>query len=217
VGLRYFRRHDSLNANTFFNNARGGSKAGLPRPLYHFNYYGWDLGGPIPGVGSKDDPKLFFFVAQEYYDQLVPQQASMNIRVPTAAERNGDFSQSVDGAGRPIVIRDPLTGQAFPGNVIPANRIYAPGRTVLGIMPLPNTTAGGNAYNFTSQVPSEYPRREDIARVDWKIASATRLSARFVYNKDEQRFAYGTTLASWNWPLTTTTRANGAGQDALLP
>ena len=117
-GVRYFRRHDSLNANTFFNNARGGSDTGFPRPLYRFNYYGWDLGGPVPFVGTKADPKLFFF-AQEYYDQLVPQTASVNIRVPTAAEKAGDFSQSVDGAGRPIVIRDPLTGQPFPGNIIP--------------------------------------------------------------------------------------------------
>ena len=93
-GLRYFRRHDSLNANNFFNNARGGSDAGFPRPLYRFNYYGWDFGGPVPFVGAKENPKLFFFLAQEYYDQLVPQQSSVNIRVPTAAERAGDFSQS---------------------------------------------------------------------------------------------------------------------------
>ena len=33
-GGRYFRRHDSLNAHTFFNNARGGSPAGFSRPLY---------------------------------------------------------------------------------------------------------------------------------------------------------------------------------------
>src|SRR5262245_16726218 len=44
---RYFRRHDSLNANNFFNNARG-----VPRPLYRYNFYGWDLGGPVP-VGPK--------------------------------------------------------------------------------------------------------------------------------------------------------------------
>ncbi len=211
-GLRYFRRHDSLNANTYFNNARGGSEAGLPRPLYRFNYYGWDLGGPVPFVGTKEDPKLFFFVAQEYYDQLVPQTASVNIRVPTVAERTGDFSRSVDGAGRPVVVIDPITGQPFPGNIIPAGRIYAPGRSILNLFPTPNTAAGGNLYNFTSQEPSNYPRREDIARVDWQITPRTRLSGRFVYNKDDQQFAYGTTTASWNWPLTVTDRKNGPGK-----
>src|SRR5476649_1003837 len=209
-GLRYFKRDDRLNANTFFNNARGGEDAGFPRPLYRFNYYGWDFGGPVPTTKSKADQKIFFFAAQEYCDQLVPQAASVNIRVPTAAERNGDFSQSVDGAGRAITIIDPLTGRAFPGNVIPANRLYAPGQAVLNLLPLPNSSAS-STYNYTSQQPSQYPRREDIARVDWQIAQNTRLSGRWVHNYDDQQFAYGTTTASWNFPLTTTDRKNGPG------
>src|SRR6266542_6184 len=40
-GLRYFGRNAALNANTFFNTARGGPAAGFPKPLYRFNYYGW--------------------------------------------------------------------------------------------------------------------------------------------------------------------------------
>ena len=85
-GLRYFKRDDRLNANTFFNNARGGDDAGFPRPPYRFNYYGWDFGGPVP-IEKSGAHKVFFFAAQEYYDQLVPQTTSNNIRVPTAAER----------------------------------------------------------------------------------------------------------------------------------
>src|SRR5262245_39705644 len=200
---RYFRRHDSLNANNFFNNARN-----IPRPLYRYNFYGWDFGGPVPWVG-KD--KLFFFINQEYYDQLVPQLASVNIRVPTEAERNGDFSQSVTGNGQPIVIRDPTTGQPFLNNIIPSSRLYGPGQAILKLFPLPNTTAGGNSYNFTSQIPSSYPRRENVIRMDWQISSATRLSGRWVYNYDDQQFAYGTTTAAWNWPLTITDRKNGPG------
>ena len=76
---------------------------------------------------------------------------------------------------------------------------------------MPNTSAGGNSYNYTSQVPSSYPRRENVIRVDWQISSATRLSGRWVYNYDDQQFAYGTTTASWNWPLTITDRKNGPG------
>ena len=51
--------------------------------------------------------KLFFFFSQEYYRQLVPQAASVNILVPTAAERNGDFSKTVDGSGKAMTITDP--------------------------------------------------------------------------------------------------------------
>jgi hypothetical protein len=210
-GLRYFGRNEALNANTFFNNARGGETAGFSKPPYRFNYYGWDAGGPVPYVGDKTHPKMFFFAAQEYYDQLVPQTSSMNIRVPTDLERAGNFSQSVDGTGKPITIIDPSTGQPFPGNIIPADRIYAPGRSALAFLPTPNTTAGGNAYNYTSQVSSKYPRREDIVRMDWQIADSTRLSGRWVHNYDNQQFAYGTTTASWNFPLTVTERRNGPG------
>jgi hypothetical protein len=211
-GARYFRRHDSLNADTFFNNARGGSASGFPRPLYRYNFYGWDLGGPvvIPKVVNGRN-KLFFFISQEYYRQLVPQAASVNIRVPTAAERNGDFTASVDGSGKAIIITDPNTGLPFPGNSIPSNRIYAPGKAVLNFLPTPNTTAGANAYNYTSQVPSSYPRSENILRGDWQITSTARMSVRWVYNHDDQQFAYGTTTASWNWPLTITDRKNGPG------
>ena len=208
---RYFRRHDSMNANTFFNNARGGADKGFPRPLYRYNFDGWDFGGPVPFFGSKNERKLFFFVNQEYYDQLVPQSSSNNIRVPTALETSGDFSQSVDGSGKAITIIDPTTGKQFPGNVIPPNRIYAPGQAILKLLPPPNTTAGGNVYNYSSQVPSAYPRNETIVRMDYQIALSTRLSGRWVHNYDDQQFAYGTTTASWNWPLTTTDRKNGPG------
>jgi hypothetical protein len=208
-GLRYFKRDDRLNANTFFNNARGGDDAGFPRPPYRFNYYGWDFGGPVP-IEKSGAHKVFFFAAQEYYDQLVPQTTSNNIRVPTAAERAGDFSQTVDGTGRAIPIIDPLTGLQFPGNRIPAGRLYGPGQAVLNMFPLPNSNASAT-YNYTSQVPSQYPRREDIVRVDWQIASNTRLSGRWVHNFDDQQFAYGTTTASWNFPLTVTDRKNGPG------
>jgi len=211
-GARYFRRHDSLNADPLFNNLRGGAANGFPRPLYRYNFYGWDLGGPviIPHVVNGRN-KLFFFISQEYYRQLVPQAASINILVPTAAERTGDFSKSVDGSGKPITIIDPTTGVAFPGNMIQASRIYAAGKTILNFLPAPNTTAGGNVYNYTSQVPSSYPRSENILRGDWQINQSARLSVRWVYNRDDQQFAYGTTTASWNWPLTITDRKNGPG------
>ena len=95
-----------------------------------------------------------------------------NIRVPTEAERGGDFSQTRDGNGRPIVIRDPLTGQPFPGNVDPAEPLRARDAGADGLFPQPNAPEGGSLYNYTSQPPRDIPRREDILRVDWQIASS---------------------------------------------
>jgi len=102
ASARYFRRHDSLNGNNFFNNV-----SGRPRNIYRYNFYGYDLGGPAPVLGEKGNRKLFFFWSQEFYRQLVPEVAR-NIQVPTLPERQGDFSQSVDGTGARIFVRDPL-------------------------------------------------------------------------------------------------------------
>jgi hypothetical protein len=217
-GGRYFRRHDSLNANSFFNNANR-----LSRNIYRYNFYGYDFSGPVPFIGEKDRRKLFFFFSQEYYRQVIPENAR-NIRVPTEAERNGDFSQTTDGNGAKIFIRDPLLSGACNAteqtacfrdaqgrlNVIPQNRFFNNGQAILNLYPTPNVT-GRNDFNFTSQVSSKYPRREDILRMDYQINEKTRLSGRFIRNEDEQQFAYGTTSASWNWPLSFAARRNGPG------
>ena len=54
-------------------------------------------------------------------------------------------------------------------------------------------------------------RIETILRGDWLINDNMRLSVRWAYNHDDQQFAYGTTTASWNWPLAITDRKNGPG------
>ena len=129
----YYGRNEHLNANNFFNN-----RAGRDRPRYRFNTYGFNLGGPVPGVGKDGDRKLFFFYSLEAPITEKPGNL-LQWTMPTDRERNGDFSQSLDSSGRLVVIRDPLTGQPFPGNIIPANRIDPNGRALLNVLPLPNT------------------------------------------------------------------------------
>ena len=204
--LRWFHRHDSLNANSFFNNT-----AGHPRALYRYNYYGFDISGPIYlpswlGGFNHDKTKLFFYYNEEWYRQLTPQASAQNVEVPTALERNGDFSQSVNGNGAPIIVRDSNNcvgngaGQPFPGNVIPKSCWFPGSQAVLNLFPAANTTIGGNLYNYTSQVSSKYPRREDIVRVDYLINDKNRLFGRFINNYDDQILTYGTTTLSDNFP-----------------
>lgn len=210
---RYFRRHDSLNANSFFNNANNRS-----RNLYRFNSGGFDIGGPIylprfgeggPALWSGKN-KLFFFYSQEHYRQLVPETAR-NIRVPTVAERGGDFSSILPTT----VIRDVNNclgngaGTPFPGNIIPSQCFYGGGQ-ILKFYPLPNVS-GNSQFNYTSQRSSTYPRREDILRIDFVLSENTRMSGRFIRNGDDQLFSYGTTSSAFNFPLTFTSRANGPG------
>ena len=58
--------------------------------------------------------------------------------VPTSLERAGNFSQSSNAAGRPVTIVDPRTGQPFPGNTIPSDRISPQAAALLGYYPLPD-------------------------------------------------------------------------------
>jgi hypothetical protein len=71
--------------------------------------------------------------------------------VPTALERVGDFSQSVDASGLAVQITDPRTGQPFAGNTIPANRLSAPALSLLRLYPQPNVNDGSRAnYQATT-------------------------------------------------------------------
>jgi hypothetical protein len=166
--LYYYGRRDSWNANSW-----DANRNGLPKARYHFDTYGFNLGGPvkIPGlIDQKDEKKLFFFYSLEapQVDRPGPVRKYL---MPTAAERQGDFSHSVDTAGRPITIKDPLTGLPFPGNIIPANRLDPTGLALLSELPLPNRldrADTGGTYNFIRQETSHNPRWNHVLRLDYK-------------------------------------------------
>lgn len=168
--LYYYGRRDAWNANRWENN-----RAGLPTPKYHFDTYGFNLGGPvvIPGlVKPTSDKKLFFFYSLEAPQVQRPGQLRRYL-MPTELERRGDFSQSLDANGRPRVIRDPLTGQPFPGNIIPSDRIDSNGQALLNYLPVPNNSGLVGQYNFVRQETSDNPRWNNFARVDWKHSANT--------------------------------------------
>ena len=87
----------------------------------------------------------------------------IRLRVPTAAERAGDFSQTVDNNGAAFpYIKDPTLSGACSatdqsacfadGGVlgkIPANRLYSVGLAILNRYPAPNRTqTPGSNYNY---------------------------------------------------------------------
>ncbi len=160
----WFKRHESWNANDFFNNRNG-----VLRPIYRYATLGGTLGGPVPLKGAMRD-KLFFFYSFEKSWVKNP-QAVRQVTVPTQLERTGDFSQTVDVNNRSIPIRDPLANANFPNNVIPASRLSANGRAMLNIFPLPNqlnrALTGGN-FNYQFQEALEQPRNQHLFRIDWK-------------------------------------------------
>ena len=96
------------------------------------------------------------------------QVSSNNVTVPTAAMRAGDFSELL----RPNqffstvqVIRDPLTGQPFPGNIIPADRLSHNGVALLNAYPLPtpNFNSGGSANAIVTSDNPQDQRKDNSA------------------------------------------------------
>ncbi len=51
------------------------------------------------------------------------------------------------------------------------------------------------------QCPTQYPRREDILRIDYNITERTRLSARYTNNAEKRLLAYGSFASDLNFPL----------------
>src|SRR5262249_9951048 len=168
----YFIRNEALNATPFFTN-----KAGLPRPLYRHNIWGFNIGGPIqiPKIlPNKEKDRLFFFFSLEKPHTITPTDPVF-VTMPTALERQGNFSQTVDNTGKPVVVLDPTTGRQFPGNIIPPERINRSGQAQLNYFPLPNSPGGktlaGAAYNYVFQRSVDVPKHSYVTRIDLPLSN----------------------------------------------
>ena len=190
----YFYRHESLNANEFFNN-----QAGLQRPLYRYSNAGGTIGGPllIPGTNfNKSRTKLFFFFSEDYLSFLTPGALS-KFTMPTALERAGDYSQTDTTTLKLIPIKDPTTGVVYPGNIIPASRISPSGAAMMNLFPMPFTTdpTGQHQYNAIYQFSRHDPHEDRILRLDYNVAPSTQAFVRLMNDYQGDR-GIGATLNS---------------------
>ena len=181
---RFFHRNEGLNANEWFNkkDQLAGSSPNSPR-IYRYNYVGYQFGGPV----KKD--RLFVFWSEEFYRQLIPSGGLSQFYTPTALERQGDFSQSINGDGTSIVIAGPgITNNKIDPTQLPAAQqaVYAQVQKILNLYPLPNVPGFGpnQNYNYSNSFSAHHPRREDILRVDYQLNSNNHLYGRWVHNND---------------------------------
>jgi hypothetical protein len=174
-----FNQISNLAANQFFNNATN-----QPKPLVRFNQYGATVGGPIrlPKVYDGRN-RLFFFWGFEKIRDALPRPDRTT--VPTAAQRNGDFSALLP-LGSVYQIYDPLTGvaegarvrrTAFPNNVIPASRISSIARNYLQYYPAPNAEGGANGQNnlFIGQAGERNAFHNVLGRMDVNVSDRHKL------------------------------------------
>ena len=132
-------------------------KAGLPNPPQYYNNWAGSLGGPI----AKN--KTFFWFSTDDYKQRSTRNNVLTL--PTAAMRAGDFSQVRTTIYDPLTTRTVngvIVRDAFPGNVIPANRINPVAAKMLAAMPIPTN---GNLLNGQATL-DDGPQNQETLKLD---------------------------------------------------
>jgi trimeric autotransporter adhesin len=135
------------------------------------------LGGPlrIPHL-LKNGPN--FFIGYQWTRNR--NATAQSVLMPTVAERNGDFSQTLSPLGRPVQILDPESGLPFPGDTIPESRISLQARALLSYYPLPNFN-GNAGYNY--QIPITGATHQDAlqSRLSKTLDSRNQIYGRFAF------------------------------------
>ena len=165
-----FLQNDKLNANSFFNNRSGAKKQALRQ-----NVFGGTLGGPI----KKD--RLFFFI--DYQGTRIANNGPSTAAVVPASMRAGDLSEYAQ------VIRDPISGNPFPNNLIPVSR-YGPVATALfansKLYPLPNASGSGPigvVGNFAGVLASATQNDQADAKIDYRLGDRDSIFGRFTIDR----------------------------------
>jgi len=189
TGYYYTQRAD-LNASSWTNNRAGRKPSGepvIPKPPLDLYATGVTVGGPVRLPKYDGHNRTFFFFGFEKNKN--GRSAPSLARVPTDAEKQGDFSKTLAPTGVPLVIYDPMTTSAssptnsrtaFPGAIIPAARLSPIGVAVINTDPKPNqnvptqiaTPNWASSMNFTTYVQNWQ------SRIDQQIGSKQRLFAR---------------------------------------
>jgi Carboxypeptidase regulatory-like domain len=210
--------------NDIFNAENAGTKLTSPTstgytavPPFHFNDFGWDLGGPIPYIQRKG--KLFFFAGQEWkkfrgvYPGLTA--ASVQETFPTATEAAGDFTDVYNG-GTGLLLKTPAvipascsggvlytapnvinpTCMAGDGAAIAA--LYTSAAKLSALGALPTST---NSNNTTFNLANPLNLREDVIRVDEHLNEKQSFYFRYLHDSVDIYNPYSTFGAAGAVPV----------------
>lgn len=180
-----FWRNSIFDANTFDLNQQNEAKQ-----FHNEHQFGGTFGGPA--IPHKD--KLFFFFSYEGYRQVLP--GGKVVSVPTddmLPDANGNVNltgyQAAKGDGHiydPATVHCAVAGQnpcqkyerdPFPDDTIPAARITQIATKIMNLYPKANRSGYFNNYVYSGS--STYRYNQPIARVDYAINDATKLSSTF--------------------------------------
>ncbi len=183
-----YLRNTAFNANTWTRNHTPDVPGLLPNstvPPFHYNQFGYNVGGPfyIPGKFNKDKSKFFWYWGQEWVRYRYLDTAQWT--VPTALMRQGDFSELLATGpqnilGKVVTLKD-SNGNPFPGNIIPKTQLSPNGLGILKAYPTANIPVGSyingtNNLYLTALHPQN--QRKDTLAVDMNLTDRQRLQFR---------------------------------------
>jgi predicted heme/steroid binding protein len=176
-----YLRNTAFNANTWTRNHTSGQNF---VPPFHYNQFGYNIGGPfyIPGKFNTAKNKIFWYWGEEWVRYRFTDTNSMT--VPSMLMRQGDFSELLNPSnifygGKTVVIKDPATGMPFPGNIIPQDMLSPNGLGILKAYPAPNLTTpiNGNQNWYLAALHPQNQRKDTLA-VDINLTDKQRLQFR---------------------------------------
>ena len=175
----FFLRDEKLQANTWSRNRSTNAIENSGPAPFNYKQYGYAFGGPVPGGPFRN--KLFFFGAQEWVDYFAID--TNTAIVPTERMRRGDFSELLDPANGFFngarTITNPVTGQPFPGNIIPSNLLSANGLAFLNTYPLPTPGFRQGSANLIQNSDNPRDQRKDTLRLDYKLSDRHQFTFRY--------------------------------------
>ncbi len=184
-----FLRNSKLDANNFFANRAGTKLASFKR-----NQFGASLGGPVLLPKAYDGRnRTFFFFNYEGMRQRRAQFAQHT--VPSALERQGNFSETLNSAGQMIRVYDPFSTRPdparsgyylrdpFPGNRLPAALLNPVALAIQKYYPEPNAPGRPFTRQQNLILQKAYPEPQDRyeAKLDHQFSSSRRLTGRYTF------------------------------------
>ena len=189
--------HGSLYWGNFNSKFSARRWQDLTKPSFtNHNMFAITNGGPvyIPGLYNGKDKTFYFF---SYGGARYRVGARQIISVPTAAFQQGDFS-SIIGQVR---ITDPLTGQQFSNNQIPASRISPVSKSIQDLLyPSPNqpgTGAFGAVDNYYADPGGRFDSDVYSFRVDHKLSDSNTIFVRVGYTQNNKDYYPGPLLGGY--------------------
>lgn len=142
----------------------------------HFRSTGM-FGGPLKIPHLVSGQNTFFTI--NYQLTRSRNANTVSALMPSAAERIGDFSQSLNPqTGLPVAIIDPLSGAPFSNNVIPQNRISPQAQALLSFYPTPDFISNPR-YNYQIPIVGISNQNNVNSRLNHTINAKNQLNGNF--------------------------------------